>query len=151
MKTVLFLCTGNFYRSRFAEEIFNHLAPQACPGWRAISRGIAVDRGIYNIGPIHSATVQALAAAGVPFDPSAARMPLRVTTLDLDAADHIVALKYDEHLPLLRERFSDWTEANESRVEFWHVHDTDLATPETALPEITTHVMQLLQRLCNGI
>jgi len=32
MKTVLFLCTGNFYRSRFAEEVFNHLSPRACPG-----------------------------------------------------------------------------------------------------------------------
>ena len=25
-KTVLFLCTGNYYRSRFAEELFNHEA-----------------------------------------------------------------------------------------------------------------------------
>jgi hypothetical protein len=26
MKSVLFLCTGNYYRSRFAEELFNHRA-----------------------------------------------------------------------------------------------------------------------------
>jgi protein-tyrosine phosphatase len=147
MKTVLFLCTGNYYRSRFAEELFNHLAPQSSPGWRAASRGIAVDRGIYNIGPIHAATAKALASAGVPFDLSAARMPLRLTSADMDAADHIVALKADEHLSLLRERFRAWTDANESRVEFWHVHDTDLATPETALPQITTNVVELLQRL----
>ncbi|MGM4967020.1 hypothetical protein AB7714_26215 [Tardiphaga sp. 1201_B9_N1_1] len=28
-RTVLFLCTGNYYRSRYAEELFNHLARRA--------------------------------------------------------------------------------------------------------------------------
>ena len=27
MKVVLFLCTGNYYRSRYAEEMFNLIAP----------------------------------------------------------------------------------------------------------------------------
>jgi len=38
MKVVLFLCTGNYYRSRFAEEMFNFLGPVKCPGWAAVSR-----------------------------------------------------------------------------------------------------------------
>ena len=147
MKTVLFLCTGNFYRSRFAEELFNHLAGNACPGWLAVSRGIAVDHGVNNIGPVHPATAQALAAAGTSFDPLIARMPLRLTSADLDAADHIVALKADEHLPLLRERFPAWIRENEPRVEFWRVHDTDLATPDVALPQIKKNVVDLLNRL----
>ena len=40
-KTVLFLCTGNYYRSRFAEILFNHLAGQSKLAWRADSRGLA--------------------------------------------------------------------------------------------------------------
>jgi len=28
MKTALFLCSGNYYRSRYAEFYFNWLAPQ---------------------------------------------------------------------------------------------------------------------------
>jgi protein-tyrosine phosphatase len=28
-KQVLFLCTGNYYRSRYAEELFNHLSAGA--------------------------------------------------------------------------------------------------------------------------
>lgn len=52
MKIILLLCTGNFYRSRFAEVLFDFAAPVECPGWTAISRGIAVDLGINNVGPI---------------------------------------------------------------------------------------------------
>jgi protein-tyrosine-phosphatase len=63
MKVVLFLCTGNYYRSRFAEETFNFLAPVECPGWTAVSRGIALDLGINNVGPIAGSTAQALQKA----------------------------------------------------------------------------------------
>ena len=38
---VLFLCTGNYYRSRYAEEIFNHQAGRDGLGWRAFSRAVA--------------------------------------------------------------------------------------------------------------
>jgi protein-tyrosine phosphatase len=39
-RKILFLCTGNFYRSRFAEELFNHLARQKRLDWVADSRGL---------------------------------------------------------------------------------------------------------------
>ena len=39
---VLFVCTGNYYRSRFAEAVFNHLAAARGLPWRAVSRGLAV-------------------------------------------------------------------------------------------------------------
>ena len=41
---VLFLCTGNYYRSRFAEALFNSLAKRAELNWTADSRGLATDR-----------------------------------------------------------------------------------------------------------
>ena len=40
---VLFICTGNYYRSRFAEAVFNHRAGEWAPGWSAFSRGLAID------------------------------------------------------------------------------------------------------------
>ena len=64
MKVVLFLCTGNYYRSRYAEKMFNLIAPAECPGWTAVSRGIAVDLGANNVGPIAGATVKALQKTG---------------------------------------------------------------------------------------
>jgi protein-tyrosine phosphatase len=43
VKTILFLCTGNYYRSRFAEELFNHHAERAGLYWVAQSRGLALE------------------------------------------------------------------------------------------------------------
>ena len=42
---VLFLCTGNYYRSRFAEAVFNSVAARMGLSWRASSRGLALERG----------------------------------------------------------------------------------------------------------
>ena len=36
-KTVLFLCTGNYYRSRFAEILFNSVAGRMGLPWKASS------------------------------------------------------------------------------------------------------------------
>jgi protein-tyrosine-phosphatase len=41
-KTVLFLCTGNYYRSRFAEVLFNSVAGKLGLSWVASSRGLAL-------------------------------------------------------------------------------------------------------------
>jgi protein-tyrosine-phosphatase len=38
MKRVLFLCTGNYYRSRFAELLFNYRARSTGLAWEASSR-----------------------------------------------------------------------------------------------------------------
>ena len=62
MKQVLFLCSANFYRSRFAEHLFNHLAPEAGLKWRAQSRGLMVGHW-GDVGPISHYTVDALAVA----------------------------------------------------------------------------------------
>ena len=44
MKQVLFLCSANYYRSRFAEHLFNWLAPQLGLDWRADSMGLDMER-----------------------------------------------------------------------------------------------------------
>jgi hypothetical protein len=43
MNRILFLCTGNYYRSRFAEILFNWHARQRGLRWTADSRGLALD------------------------------------------------------------------------------------------------------------
>jgi protein-tyrosine phosphatase len=141
-KIVLFLCTGNYYRSRFAELLFNHLAEQNELEWIAVSRALALERGAHNIGPISKDTLDALAERGIPLEENF-RYPIAVAEDDLTVASHIVAVKKDEHLPLLQRHFPHWAE----RVEFWGVHDTDLAPPPVALAQIDENVRALIQRL----
>src|SRR5215475_1173675 len=118
-KTVLFLCTGNYYRSRFAEVLFNSVARKMGLPWKASSRGLALERGVNNVGPMAVSAIKALEAMGVRAGDASTRMPAQATTDDLEGAALIVALKHAEHRPLLQERFPAWAE----KVEFWHVDD----------------------------
>src|SRR5262245_6705103 len=109
-RTVLFLCTGNYYRSRFAEILFNAIAGKMGLPWRALSRGLALERGVNNVGPMAVSAITALRAQGVRADEAFARLPVQVTSDDLEQAAVIVALKQAEHSPLLQERFPAWVE-----------------------------------------
>jgi protein-tyrosine phosphatase len=145
MNRILFLCTGNYYRSRFAEELFNHRAPGLGLAWSATSRALAIERGINNVGPLSVYTRQALDERGIPAR-GADRMPTPCDLSDLESARLVVALKEAEHRPLLRERFRGW----EDRVTYWHVDDIDFASPVEALGEIDRHVDDLIARLGQG-
>jgi protein-tyrosine phosphatase len=139
-KRILFLCTGNYYRSRFAEIFFNWQAKQRGLGWNAESRGLALDG--CNYGPISRHTVARLKEQGIASD-GCDRFPLPVSEADLSAADHIVAVKEAEHRPLVEMKFPKWLE----RIEYWHVHDLDCATPDDAIPHLEGEVLRLLDRL----
>src|SRR5262249_15457566 len=111
---LLFLCTGNYYRSRFAELLFNAQAVAASLAWRAESRGIALELGVDNRGPISEYALAGLQARGIGLD-TAVRFPQQVCEADLARAERIIALDGTEHRPLLAHRFPHWVE----RVEFW--------------------------------
>jgi protein-tyrosine phosphatase len=139
--TVLFLCTGNYYRSRFAELLFNAVAERMGLCWLADSRGLAIEQGVHNVGPISRTAVARLMALGVPV--GLARLPLQATADDLARAGHIVALKEAEHRPLLEDRFPGWAD----RVEYWHIHDVDCCTAAETLAGIEREVLALARRL----
>lgn len=138
----LFLCSGNYFRSRFAEILFNHHAPRAGLSWRAESRGIAIDPASGNIGPISRFTLRGLAARSIP-NPDPAREPLHLVEVDLRRASRVIALKEAEHRPMMARRFPGWVE----RVEYWHVDDIDCAEPEAAMLEIERQVLTLIAAL----
>jgi protein-tyrosine phosphatase len=140
-KSVLFLCTGNYYRSRFAEILFNSVAGRMGLRWNASSRGLALERGVNNVGPMAVSAVKALEAMGIRATDSFARLPAQVTVEDLEHVDRVIALKQAEHLALLQERFPAWVE----KVEFWRVDDA----PEV-LGLIEQEVMGLVARILGG-
>lgn len=142
MKTVLFLCTGNYYRSRFAEELFNDRAARARLPWQANSRALAIERLTSPTGRLSPLVLDALEARGL-LARGAHRAPTPCTAPDLAAADLIVALKEAEHRPLVVERFAGW----EDRIEFWNVDDIDGAPADFALKRIDDHIDALIARI----
>jgi protein-tyrosine phosphatase len=134
MKTVLFLCTGNYYRSRFAEELFNDRAERSGIDWIAHSRGLALERGANNIGFISPFALRALKELEITAR-GTNRFPLQCAAADLASADFVVAVKEAEHRPLMRERFAQW----EHVPNYWNVHDVEDAPPAEALTLLGRH------------
>jgi protein-tyrosine phosphatase len=141
-RQVLFLCTGNYYRSRFAELWFNHLAAERGLDWRAASRGLARNFGTWNVGPISPHALAAAARCQVRCD-EAHRDPMHCYEDDLRQAGLVIALKEAEHRPLLQLYFPGW----EDRVTYWHIHDVDQTQPADALAEIQRLVIELVDEL----
>ena len=103
MTRVLFLCSSNRYRSRFAEHSFNWLVKRDGLRCRAISRGLSVGRWPIS-GPISMRAVEGLKARGIPI-PSISRCPQQVSEADLAWADLIVALQESEHRAAMENLF----------------------------------------------
>ena len=139
MKQLLFLCSGNYYRSRFAEAVFNHLAIQRNLPWRAFSRGLAIWMAE---GDLSTWTEEALQQRGIERSLTG---PTRVhlSEADLQRAHKIIAVKEAEHRPMMRDQFPAW----EQRVDYWTIDDLDCAQPEDALPLLEARVHELATAL----
>jgi protein-tyrosine phosphatase len=140
-KTVVFICTANYYRSRFCEHWFNTLAEAKGLDWRATSRGLQIWMAD-GLGPIASFTIERLAERGIHLNGSI-RFPISLSESDLENADLVVALKGGEHQAMMIEQFPAWAD----RIEYWHVDDIDCATADEALPLCEKNVEALLERL----
>lgn len=140
MPEILFICTGNYYRSRFSEALFNHLAQESGLDWRAFSRGLAIE--LAPPGAISPHTQDRLKLRSIPLSLTG-RQPQALSEADLRRATRAIAVKELEHRPLMEKRFPGW----ESRIEYWHVHDLDAALPDEALDELEVRVQALVEEL----
>jgi len=140
-RKILFLCTGNYYRSRFAEIVFNAVASRMGLPWEATSRALALELGINNVGPISEGALQALQAMGLRPGDACTRMPCAVSEAEFAAAERIVALKRLEHEPMMAERHPAWAE----KIEYWTIDDVP-----GVLPLVEREVNGLIARLLGG-
>lgn len=146
MKRVLFLCTGNYYRSRFAEILFNHLAIARGLEWRADSSGLHVQAdGIVNSGPISRYTRQYAAERNLPLE-EPCRHPRQASDEDFAGADLVIAMKEAEHRRMMEEKYPRWT----GKVRYWHIHDLDVIPNGGGLADVESHVRKLVDQLAAG-
>ena len=62
---------------------------------------------------------------------------------DFENSQRVIAVKRDEHLPWIQQRFDRFAD----RVEYWDIHDVDASTPEEQLPLLRAKVRQLVTEL----
>ena len=122
-KTVLFLCTGNYYRSRLAELLFNHYAETLELPWHALSMGLAQQMHWKGISPC---ALQYLEQRQLIFPPEKVlRDPIPVTLEDVEQAEAIVLLNRSEHQIMMSQRFGLVAKVFEERgrLRYWNVYD----------------------------
>ncbi|MBF0119126.1 MAG: low molecular weight phosphatase family protein [Desulfobacterales bacterium] len=143
MKNILFLCTGNYYRSRYAEELFNNLASKLNLTWVADSRGLYPNVKILNNpGAISINTVKRIHKLGFKIK-NGDRLPKSLEDKELERFNICIALDETEHKPYVEEYFPKLKE----KVIYWDVRDIDFELPDRALRRIEEHVIKLIHQI----
>lgn len=135
---ILFLCSGNYFRSRFAEIVLNHETARRGLDWSADSAGLLMENDNEGNISIHTKTHAESLGLTVPD-----RAPQGATAAQFEWATRVIALKETEHRPPIEARFSEFL----PKVEFWMVHDEDVRSPAEILPDLESEVLALIDRL----
>lgn len=122
-KRVLFVCSGNYYRSRLAEILFNHEAEAAKLPWAAESRGLIKADDLKGLSPHVLAYLR-----GEKIEIGTPRNPLPIEVEDLTDSDLVVAMCQQEHQPMIEQKFMALAKAllKAGRLRYWKVYDIPL-------------------------
>ena len=146
MKSILFICTGNYYRSRFAEEYFNHITVQKKILWRAKSRGLYQDLSfLQNVGSISVYALQELNRYGIELK-NKDKWPISITYDDFSQFDHYIAMDQEEHQPMIQSLFPNI----KNDIEYWDIKDIGFEDPASACERIVQNVDGLIDRLISS-
>jgi protein-tyrosine phosphatase len=136
---LLFICTGNYYRSRYAELFFNDLALKKQINWTSTSRGLATDEG-HNMGAIAPHVLKRLELRGIPINEHA-RFPMQLEEKDLQESNLIIALDRRDHQPMMTRQFRAWVD----RITYWDVPDLNIMDSNSAFATIEKNIYSLLE------
>ena len=140
MNNILFVCTGNIFRSRFAEEVFNHLCKINGVDATAFSAGLQVGR--YKQRKIYWPAMNELERLKIE--------PLRsnedsvhINDIDVSIYDQIICMDEEEHKPMVRsnERLSGFT------FQYWNIVDMPKVPSDISLPKCYKKVESLIDQL----
>jgi protein-tyrosine phosphatase len=144
---ILFLCTANYYRSRFAEHYCRHLLAQRGLSLEVDSAGLEMQKWRdYNPGNLSAHTIQGLRELAIPLE-APYREPRQFEPSQWSPTTRLIALSQTEHVPMMTRLFPAMVE----RTEFWAVEDVEFAAPGEALPRICRSVEALIDSLGRGL
>lgn len=143
MINLYFVCMGNYYRSRLAEELAIHYGEQYGLELAADSGGLSKRMPVpSNPGPISSGTMIYLQAKGI-HPRHAERLPKRCNPEDIAKADIVICTDAEEQRDLFIAEFPN----HGGKLICWNAHDIHL-DPMIRTPEIIDRkVEELIQDL----
>jgi protein-tyrosine phosphatase len=121
MMKVLFLCTGNFYRSRLAEELLRGYSEIGGVDLVSDSAGLGPIPNPINIGPIRAEVIDYLAGYGMR-PTGADRVPRKCGIEDIESSDVVIGMNEIEHRQMIEEQFPGIAP---KRIRYWHVPDME--------------------------
>lgn len=122
-KRVLFVCSGNYYRSRLAEILFNHEAARAGLPWEAGSRGLLKTGELKGLSEHVTGYLEEAKLAHLLEETR--RDPLALDVEDLTDANLVIALCREEHQPMIEQKFVALARAlhKAGRIRYWNIYD----------------------------
>jgi len=140
MHKVLFVCTANIFRSRFSEEVYNHLVNKKNIRTKAFSAGLKV--GAYTTRKIYRPALEQLELLNIK---PIRKNELSVHVDDLYLSDYkkIICMDEEEHRPMV--------EVNQKLkyrdVEYWNIVDEPKVSGDISLPNCYRKVEDLVSQI----
>ena len=140
MKKILFVCTANIFRSRFAEEVFNSLATDSSSSLIAFSAGMKV--GEFTTRKIYYPALEQLKRYNIkPIREN--ELSTHIDDLNLDEYDRIICMDEPEHKPMVEEN----TNLKGRDVEYWNIVDIPEEDSRVSLPMCYEKVNELFSEM----
>ena len=136
MTKVLFVCTANIHRSRFAEEVFNYFSEKNKKSASAFSAGLRV--GDYNFRKIYYPALDNLEKFNI-LPKRADELSVHINNIDLNQYDRLICMDKNEHKPMVQ---SD-SHLSTFKFEYWDITDMPKVDSNISLPKCYKQVESL--------
>ena len=144
MHNILFVCTANIFRSRFAEEVFNFLAIKERIPAKAFSAGLKV--GEYHVRKIYRPALEQLTKFNIkPKRPN--ELSVHINEVQLSKYDLLICMDEAEHKPMILSN----SKLNDINFEYWDIIDEPKVQSDVSLPICFSKVKELVDGLKNKI
>lgn len=144
MHKVLFVCTANIFRSRFSEEVYNHLAIKKDLPTNAFSAGLKV--GAYLTRTIYKPALDKLKLFKIkPLRSD--DLSIHINEIELTDYKKIICLDKNEHKPMVEQNRN----LKNIKVEYWNIIDEPMVSSNISLPRCFTKVEELIDQVSKDL
>lgn len=144
MHKVLFVCTANIFRSRFSEEVYNHLAIKKDLPTNAFSAGLKV--GAYLTRTIYKPALDKLKLFKIkPLRSD--DLSIHINEIELTDYKKIICLDKNEHKPMVEQNRN----LKNIKIEYWNIIDEPMLSSNISLPRCFTKVEELIDQVSKDL